>query len=181
MNERVSFDRERWIDRDRRWAYACHRAASYRTMLALCRAVSRLGDGLVWYAIAAVLPVFTGQLGVQCAVHMVAAGAACLLVYKWLKKHAGRARPYVHCPDIQPRYRALDQFSFPSGHTLHAVSFTVVLSYYFPSLALTLVPFVLLVALSRMVLGLHYPSDVLGGALVGAAIALASIAPLKFF
>jgi membrane-associated phospholipid phosphatase len=55
----------------------------------------------------------------------------------------------------------LDEFSFPSGHTLHAVSFTIVALAYYPWLAPLLVPFTAGVALSRVVLGLHYPSDVL--------------------
>jgi len=175
MNARVSFDRARWLDRDRRWAYACHRAASYRAMLGLCRTVSRLGDGLAWYVVIPAVAILMGPTGLQCALHMAGAGIASLLVYKWLKKCAGRPRPYVLCPNIQARSRALDQFSFPSGHTMHAVGFTVVLAYYFPSLALSFVPFVLLVALSRIVLGLHYPSDVVGGAIVGATMALASM------
>jgi undecaprenyl-diphosphatase len=54
----------------------------------------------------------------------------------------------------------LDEFSFPPD-TLHAVSFTIVALAYYPWLAPLLVPFTLGVALSRVVLGLHYPSDVL--------------------
>ena len=61
----------------------------------------------------------------------------------------------------------LDEFSFPSGHTLHAVSFTVVALAGISQLAWLLVPFTTLVAMSRVVLGLHYVSDVLVGALIG--------------
>jgi undecaprenyl-diphosphatase len=68
----------------------------------------------------------------------------------------------------------LDRYSFPSGHTLHAVSFTMVLCGYFPVMIWVLLPFTLLVALSRMILGLHYPSDVLAGAFIGAMLALVS-------
>jgi undecaprenyl-diphosphatase len=47
---------------------------------------------------------------------------------------------------------------------------------YFPALAWILVPFTVLVAISRVVLGLHYPSDVLAGAAVGAGVAQAVLA-----
>ena len=69
----------------------------------------------------------------------------------------------------------LDRYSFPSGHPLHAVSFSILLVSYYPGLAWLVIPFVVLVALSRLVLGLHYISDVLAGGLIGALLATASL------
>jgi undecaprenyl-diphosphatase len=57
---------------------------------------------------------------------------------------------------------------------MHAVGFTLVLGLHMPLLALLVAPFAALVAMSRLVLGLHYPSDVLAGALIGAGMALAT-------
>lgn len=65
----------------------------------------------------------------------------------------------------------LDEFSFPSGHTLHAVAFTAVACAWYTPLALLLVPYALLVAASRVVLGLHYPSDVLAAIAIGGVLA----------
>lgn len=93
------------------------------------------------------------------------------MLYRWLKAKTSRPRPYQVNRAITCNARPLDQFSFPSGHTLHAVAFTTIAIAYYPQLALLLIPFAFLVALSRMVLGLHYPSDVLAGAAIGAAIA----------
>jgi undecaprenyl-diphosphatase len=69
----------------------------------------------------------------------------------------------------------LDHYSFPSGHTLHAVSFSIVAIHYYPRLAWVVVPFTLLVAVSRVFLGLHYPSDVAAAAGIGLVLAYAGI------
>ena len=84
-----------------------------------------------------------------------------------LKHRVARPRPYISCPGIHARCRALDEFSLPSGHTLHAVSFSLVLAHYYPLLGWPLWGLTALIALSRVVLGLHYPSDVLVGAVIG--------------
>lgn len=73
--------------------------------------------------------------------------------------------------DITQGTRTLDEFSFPSGHTLHAVGIVVVLFYFAPWAALGLLPIVLLIMTSRVVLGLHYPSDIFVGAGLGIALA----------
>lgn len=144
----------------------------------LLRVASRLGDGMFWYALMAALLAAGGRLALVPVAQMVAAGAAGVLVYKLLKRHTLRPRPYQVRTDIRLCGEPLDQFSFPSGHTLHAVSFTVIALHHFPALAPLLLPFAALVALSRVVLGLHYPSDVLAGAVLGALIATASFAAL---
>ena len=69
----------------------------------------------------------------------------------------------------------LDEFSFPSGHTLHAVAFSIVAVAHYPLLAVVLLPFTACVALSRVVLGLHYPSDVLAAIGIGSTLAATSL------
>ena len=84
-------------------------------------------------------------------------------------------RPFRAHHDIVPLVLPLDEFSFPSGHTLHAVTFTVLALAFFPMLAPLLIPFALLVAASRVVLGLHYPSDVLAATMIGCVLATTSL------
>lgn len=143
---------------------------------ALFRLVSRLGDGVFWYALMAALLASGGPVAWLPVTQMAAAGLVGVAAYKVLKRRTLRPRPYQVRTDIRLCCEPLDQFSFPSGHTLHAVCFSAIAVAYFPALATLLVPFVMLVALSRVVLGLHYPSDVAAGALLGAAIAGASFA-----
>jgi undecaprenyl-diphosphatase len=92
-------------------------------------------------------------------------------IYKILKTKTIRPRPYQVHQVIHLGERPLDHFSFPSGHTLHAVMATILLGYIVPPLLVLMVPFTVLVAGSRMVLGLHYPSDVMVGGCIGAAVA----------
>jgi undecaprenyl-diphosphatase len=156
---------------DRRWALSLHRGAARPALRRLLQVCSRLGDGPLWFSAVAALPLFGGPAAWRCAAWLLVVGAVNLLIYTALKRWTCRARPFDGCPGIQACTRALDPFSFPSGHTLHAVSFTLLLSAPYPALAWPLWLFTLLVAASRVVLGLHYPSDVLVGALIGAATA----------
>ncbi len=148
--------------------------------------VSRLGDGSLWYALIVLLPVTFGADAIEVSVRMAVTGAVGVLVYKLLKSrmvrqrpyvsHAGifsmvRQRPYVSHAGIFSATPPLDRYSFPSGHTLHAVAFTAIACAHFPILAWALVPFTMLVAASRVILGLHYPSDVLVGAALGGLLA----------
>ena len=93
-----------------------------------------------------------------------------------LKERLVRERPYIAHAGIELGLAPLDRYSFPSGHTLHAVCFTLLAVAHVPELAPLLVPFTLLVGASRIVLGLHYPSDVVAGAVIGAIVAGASLA-----
>ncbi len=148
------------------------RIRGVRPMFAI---ISRLGDGVFWYTLMLFLPVAYGEAGLYPALRMALVGVVGLLLYKYLKLHLTRERPYITLAGIVPGTPALDRYSFPSGHTLHAVSFTVLACYSFPALAWLCVPFAVLVATSRVVLGLHYPSDVLAGAGIGAGLAAGSV------
>ena len=87
-------------------------------------------------------------------------GIQSLIVYKSQKQTTSRQRPCKVLPHIQQQGPALDQSSFHSGHTLHAVAFIPVVYHHFPGPVWLLAPFTLLVAISRPLPGLHYPSDV---------------------
>lgn len=137
--------------------------------------ISRLGDGIFWYSLIAILPLVDGRSGLQAGLHMLLTGAVALLLYKALKGLTQRERPCHAVAGITAGVPPLDHYSFPSGHTLHAVSFTTVALFYYPVLAWLLIPFTLLVASSRVVLGLHYPSDVLVATAIGLTLGYAGI------
>lgn len=135
------------------------------------RAVSRLGDGPFWYAMLAGVWLIKGWSYGGSIVYVLLSSLMGTGIYKILKTKTIRPRPYQVHQVIHLGERPLDHFSFPSGHTLHAVMATILLGYIVPPLLVLMVPFTVLVAGSRMVLGLHYPSDVMVGGCIGAAVA----------
>jgi undecaprenyl-diphosphatase len=144
-------------------------------------AISRLGNGVFWYVLMGLIVLERGLFdarwseGFLASAHMAGTGAVALVIYLWLKRHFQRTRPYNDDARISALVPVLDEFSFPSGHTLHAVSFTIVAVHHYPLLAILLVPFTLSVAASRVVLGVHYPSDVLAATFVGGLIGTLSV------
>lgn len=158
-----------------RFCLACNRWGARRTIARGFAAISRLGDGAFWYLLMLALPLCGGSRGVQATLHMVCVGAIAALLYRSLKRWTRRPRPFRAHRGIIAHLPPLDEFSFPSGHTLHAVAFTLIALGYFPALAVLLVPFTALVAASRVVLGLHYPSDVLAATLIGIVLAGCSL------
>lgn len=155
---------------------ACNRWARRSPGRALFVLASRLGDGALWYALLALFALADRGGGLLASAHMAATGVVALAVYRVLKQGSRRRRPFAADPRIRALARPLDEYSFPSGHTLHAVAFSVVAVAHYPRLAWALVPLCAAIAASRVVLGLHYPSDVLAGFVLGAAIGLAAIA-----
>ena len=139
-------------------------------------AASRLGDGVIWYALMLVLPLIYGAQGLNVALVMLATSALNLVTYKFLKRTFVRERPFIRHAGISLAGAPLDRYSFPSGHTLHAVAFTWQACAAFPELSFALAPLALAIAGSRVVLGLHYPTDVLVGALLGSITGAAGAA-----
>jgi len=97
-------------------------------------------------------------------------------VYRLVKTRLCRERPFItHGEGIQCCEPARDRYSFPSGHTMHAVMFSVLAGVHTPWLLPVVLPLTLLIAISRVGLGLHYVSDVLAGAALGYAFASVSL------
>ncbi len=166
---------------DRNVCLALNRHAESPAVARFFRVISRLGDGAIWYGMMVVFPLALGTEGLWLTLKMGVSGLTGLAIYKLLKSKTERPRPYVVYGTVTLAERPLDQFSFPSGHTLHAFAFSIIVVDHLPAFGVILVPFVGLVAVSRMVLGLHFPSDVLSGAGVGIGVGTGVLYGFRLF
>ena len=132
---------------------------------------SRLGNGVIWYALLIAIPLLYGPAAIRTAFITGLMSLPGIAIYSWLKRVCVRERPFITHSGIDKGAAPLDRYSFPSGHTIHAVSFAWQVSVHWPELAWVVVPLAALIAASRVVLGLHYPTDVLAGAAIGAGLA----------
>jgi undecaprenyl-diphosphatase len=98
-----------------------------------------------------------------------------LPVYRIMKQLIKRSRPCDALVRVKKRVSPADLFSFPSGHTAAAFVIATLLSDVFPSLTIPAYLWALSVGVSRMYLGVHYPTDVLAGLLIGILSAAAAL------
>ena len=131
-------------------------------------AVTKLGDaGIVWIILTVILLLIpkTRKSGLYMAVALIADLIICNVI---LKPIVARIRPYSINKTVQLLVTPLKDYSFPSGHT--AASIASVSALYFAGrkrMAAGALIVSVLIAFSRMYLYVHYPTDVLGGLIIG--------------
>jgi undecaprenyl-diphosphatase len=136
---------------------------------------TRLGDGWIWYGLGLILLAFGGPSRFSAVGAASSAAILGILVFKVLKRLSHRPRPCEIEPHCWSKVLPPDQFSFPSGHTMTAFSIAIVVSYFYPALEGVLLFLALSIAVSRIVLGMHFLSDVLAGVVLGVALGCASV------
>jgi len=138
------------------------------------RYLSKTGDGHLYLLVIGVLYWLEG-IESRCLQAVLLAFLIERPVYFVLKNGLKRNRPEVALKNFRSIITPSDQFSFPSGHTSAAFMMATLLGYYFPSLMIPLYCWATLVGCSRVVLGVHFPTDILVGALLGICTALFSL------
>jgi undecaprenyl-diphosphatase len=133
-------------------------------------AATRGGDGWLWYAMGAVVLLEGGPARFRAVLAAVLAVAVGIALFLQLKRACHRRRPCALEPHCWATLLPPDQFSFPSGHTITAFSVAVSLSIFYPPLLIGLLFCAVSVALSRILLGMHFLSDVLAGAAIGSIL-----------
>jgi undecaprenyl-diphosphatase len=138
------------------------------------RYISKTGDGSLYLLIAGFLFWYKGTESPL--LHAIL--LAFLIerpIYFILKNGLKRNRPEAALQNFHSIITPSDQFSFPSGHTSAAFMMATLLSYYFPPLIIQLYCWATAVGCSRVVLGVHFPTDIFVGLLLGISVALFSL------
>jgi undecaprenyl-diphosphatase len=139
------------------------------------RWISRSGDGPLYAAIGLLLFFLEPTHGKP---FFIAAGCAYALdvsLYLLLKNLIKRDRPAAKIDYYQAWITPSDKFSFPSGHTAAAFVFAWLVWSFYPIFTLPLFVWASLVGLSRVLLGVHYPSDIIAGGVLGSGCAFSGI------
>lgn len=128
----------------------------------------RIGDGWLWGAIALslwyALPVPELK---RVVLHCILAIAVSLVIYFPIKFSMRRLRPYDSGLDVSPLVPPLDKYSFPSGHTMNNLAVALTLALSFPRLTVPALVFPLVLGTLRVLFGVHYLSDIVGGGVLG--------------
>jgi len=137
--------------------------------------MSRLGDGLLWYALALFVLIFGGQRGLHAFLTGGTAAVVAIVLFRQIKRVSRRSRPCHLEPHCWASVVPPDQFSFPSGHAMTSFAIAISVGHFYPDFLQLLLLCALTVAISRIVLGMHFLTDVTVGALMGIGLGFASI------
>ena len=139
------------------------------------RILSFTGDGYCYLGIALMAWLLVPETGQKLLLTGLVAGALELPIYWILKKLFKRKRPYVVHTALERIHIPSDEFSFPSGHATAGFLMAYLVSHFFPELTLAMYLWVLFIALSRVLLRVHFVSDILAGMLLGTGISMATL------
>ncbi|MDQ0219203.1 phosphatase PAP2 family protein [Peribacillus cavernae] len=131
------------------------------------RTITHIGGS--WFTIVTVLllMIFASDQTRMTAISSALALSVSHLPVHLAKKLYPRKRPYMILENTKVPFNPLQDHSFPSGHTTAIFSVVIPFVYLVPSLSFVLIPLGICVGISRIYLGLHYPSDVIAGVIVG--------------
>ena len=152
----------------------------YFTIICLFIFITKLGNsGLIWIVLGLALLCFrkTRKCGIAILLALLAELAICNGI---LKNLIARPRPYTLYPDITLYVPRLNSYSFPSGHAASSFAAAVTLFQFYKKSGIAAITLATLIAFSRVYLFMHWPSDVLAGALLGTVVALCTVKLLQF-
>lgn len=137
--------------------------------------ISKSGDGYIYGLIGILLLLLEPTHGRNFFMTALMAYALEIPLYTIIKRTIKRARPFNTIPGMKFLIAPPDEFSFPSGHTAAAFLMAILLSHFYPAVQVPALIWALLIGFSRIYLGVHYPTDVAVGAVLGYVVAKTSL------
>ena len=157
---------------DHRLMRRVHRWRAPRWIRIATISVTRMGDGWLWYALGLILLIFGGHNRFIAVGAATSAAAIGIYLFRTIKTKSRRKRPCEIEPHCWAHILPPDKYSFPSGHTITAFAIALPVGICYPELQVWLFVAALLIASSRIILGMHFLSDVIAGALIGSALGI---------
>lgn len=144
----------------------------------MVRVISASGDGWYYPIVAAIALVIDFNSNIIFLYCCLLAYTIQVPLYIFLKRKFKRNRPQDYLDSFEARIKPSDQFSFPSGHTAAAMVMATHVLLFFPWFAVLAFIWALAIGASRVLLGVHFPGDILAG--IGLGV-LTSLLSFEFF
>ena len=142
--------------------------------------ITKTGNGFFYVGVACLVGLFDPDRFANFMTAAVSAFSLGLTAHPLIKKGVRRLRPYETHSEVRVDFKPLDRFSFPSGHTTHAFLMASLLIAFYPSLMVPAFLWAVMVGLSRVFLGVHYPTDVLAGMVLGLVCGMLGLSTAAF-
>jgi undecaprenyl-diphosphatase len=152
---------------DHRLMRRVHRWRPPRWFRILMIIATRMGDGWLWYSLGLILFFYGGQHRYAAIGAGASSAAVGIILFRLLKLISHRKRPCEIEPHCWSSILPPDKFSFPSGHSITAFAVALSIGLFYPDLQGCLLAVAFLIASSRIILGMHFLSDVLIGSALG--------------
>jgi len=159
---------------DHRLMRRVHRWRAPRWFRILMIVATRGGDGWLWYAFGLILLLYGGEHRFAAIGAGASSAVVGIFLFRALKRTSRRKRPCEIEPHCWASILPPDKYSFPSGHSITAFAVAISLGLFYPFLQPILLAVAFLIAASRIILGMHFLSDVIAGSAIGATLGLVS-------
>lgn len=161
--------------------YLCFDSCRRPLMSTISRLISKLGDGVLYLIIGLLIAWLEPHQGGEFLLAGLLVYALELPAYLYLKQLIKRDRPCDRFDDVTPQITPADKFSLPSGHAAAAFAFASLVTVYYPAFMLLGYILAVLIAFARVFLGVHYPTDIIAGAVLGLLSAVTGLYLIALF
>lgn len=165
----------RWVAYDQRWFFFVNKQLRNKLFDIIMPRLTHMGGGRFLLSLLAIVFLLSeGELRLW-TVQALFSLMVSHLIARVIKKAWARTRPYNALANAMLTANPMKDYSFPSGHTTAAFSVAVIYSLQMPVLTVFLLALAFMISMSRMYLGLHYPSDCISGVILGAGTSILTL------